>query len=50
MDLLDSVYDNLPSDPTWIGIGFIVADIGALLVLIALILGESACAASEGRR
>ena len=27
------------SDPTWIDIGFIVADIGALLVLIALILG-----------
>ena len=31
--------DNLPDDPTWIGIGFIVADAGALLVLIALILG-----------
>ena len=25
--------------PAWIGIGFIVADLGALLVLIALILG-----------
>ena len=35
----ESVYDNLPEDPTWIGIGFIVADIGALLVLIALVLG-----------
>jgi uncharacterized membrane protein YhaH (DUF805 family) len=38
----ESVYDNLPEgvdDPTWIGIGFIVADAGALLVLIALILG-----------
>ena len=35
----ESVYDNLPEDPTWIGIGFIVADVGALLVLIALILG-----------
>ena len=34
-----SVYDDLPEDPTWIGIGFIVADLGALLVLIALILG-----------
>jgi uncharacterized membrane protein YhaH (DUF805 family) len=37
-----SVWDNLPEgvdDPTWIGIGFIVADAGALLVLIALILG-----------
>ena len=35
----ESVYDDLPEDPTWIGIGFIVADVGALLVLIALILG-----------
>ncbi len=34
-----SVYDDLPEDPTWIGIGFIVADAGALLVLVALILG-----------
>jgi ABC-type maltose transport system permease subunit len=34
-----SIYDNLPEDPTWIGIGFIVADVGALLTLIALILG-----------
>jgi hypothetical protein len=34
-----SVYDDLPEDPTWIGIGFIVADLGALLVLIALIVG-----------
>jgi hypothetical protein len=31
--------DEAPSDPTWIGIGFIVADLGALLVLIALIVG-----------
>jgi uncharacterized membrane protein YhaH (DUF805 family) len=35
----ESVYDDLPEDPTWIGIGFIVANLGALLVLIALILG-----------
>ena len=38
----ESVYDDLPEgvdDPTWIGIGFVVADLGALLVLIALILG-----------
>jgi hypothetical protein len=37
----ESIYDNLPEgeDPAWIGIGFIVADAGALLVLIALILG-----------
>lgn len=34
-----SVYDDLPEDPTWIEIGFIVADLGALLTLIALILG-----------
>ena len=32
-------FDQLDSDPTWIGIGFIVADIGALVTLIALILG-----------
>ena len=31
--------DALPDDPTWIGIGFAVADVGALLVLIALVLG-----------
>ncbi|HSF61761.1 MAG TPA: hypothetical protein VLA69_08695 [Gaiellaceae bacterium] len=27
------------SEPAWIGIGYIIADLGALLVLIALILG-----------
>jgi hypothetical protein len=32
-------WEDLGDDPTWIGIGFIVADAGALLVLIALILG-----------
>jgi hypothetical protein len=31
--------DNLPNDPTWLGIGYITADGGALLLLIALILG-----------
>jgi hypothetical protein len=31
--------EDLPDDPAWIGIGFIVADVGALLTLIALILG-----------
>ena len=31
--------DDLPDDPTWIGIGYIVADVGALLTLIALIVG-----------
>jgi ABC-type xylose transport system permease subunit len=30
--------DELPNDPTWIGIGFITADAGALLLLISLIL------------
>ncbi|HTG51187.1 MAG TPA: hypothetical protein VL915_11900 [Gemmatimonadales bacterium] len=35
-------YKDLPEgveEPAWIGIGFIVADLGALLVLLALILG-----------
>jgi hypothetical protein len=31
--------DNLPSDPAWLSIGFITADLGGLLLLIALILG-----------
>jgi hypothetical protein len=31
--------DNLPSNPTWLDIGFMTADGGALLLLIALILG-----------
>jgi hypothetical protein len=34
--------DVLPEgadDPTWIGIGYIIADAGALLTLVALILG-----------
>ena len=32
-------WEKLDDDPTWLGIGFIVADLGALLVLIALIVG-----------
>ena len=35
-------WDDLPDEvdePAWLGIGYIVADVGALLVLIALILG-----------
>jgi hypothetical protein len=34
-------WDELPDDaqPTWLGIGWIVADAGALLVLVALIVG-----------
>jgi hypothetical protein len=31
--------DNLPSDPTWLGIGMGAADGGGLLLLIALIVG-----------
>ena len=31
--------DELSEDPAWVGIGYIVADLGALLVLIALIVG-----------
>jgi hypothetical protein len=30
---------DLPSTPTWLGIGFATADLGALLLLVALILG-----------
>ena len=32
-------WEKLDDDPAWLGIGFIVADVGALLVLIALIVG-----------
>ena len=31
--------DQLDEDPAWIGIGYITADAGALLILISLILG-----------
>jgi hypothetical protein len=31
--------DDLPDDPTWVGIGYLIADIGAVLLLIALIVG-----------
>ena len=31
--------DDAPTDPAWVGIGFITADAGALLLLIALIVG-----------
>ncbi len=33
--------DDLPDDPAWIGIGYITADAGALLLLISLILGRA---------
>ena len=32
-------WEKLDDDPAWLGIGYIVADAGALLVLIALIVG-----------
>ena len=34
-------WDDLPDEavPTWIDIGFIIADLGAVLVLLALIIG-----------
>jgi hypothetical protein len=31
--------DDLPSDPTWVGIGYSTADIGGIILLVALILG-----------
>ena len=31
--------DSLPDDPTWVGIGYMTADAGGLLLIIALILG-----------
>jgi hypothetical protein len=31
--------DDLAEDPAWLGIGYITADLGGLLLLIALILG-----------
>ena len=31
--------DDLAEDPTWLGIGYITADLGGLLLIIALILG-----------
>jgi hypothetical protein len=32
-------WDDLKNDPTWLGIGYITADLGGLLLLVALILG-----------
>ena len=32
-------WDDLPNTPTWLDLGYAIADIGALLVLIALIVG-----------
>ena len=32
-------WDDVPDEPSWIGIGYITADLGALLLLITLIIG-----------
>lgn len=32
-------WEDLDDDPTWLSIGWIVADLGALLMLIALVVG-----------
>jgi hypothetical protein len=31
--------NDLPSDPTWLGIGFTIADAGGIVLLVALVLG-----------
>ena len=31
--------DDLPEDPAWVGVGFVTAELGGLLLLVALILG-----------
>ena len=31
--------DELPDDPAWVGIGYITADAGAVLLLVSLIVG-----------
>ena len=40
--------DKLPDDPAWVGIGYITADAGALLLLISLILGGVGLRRSRG--
>ena len=42
-------FGDTGDDPTWIGIGYITADIGALLLLIALITGGIASWKSKHR-
>jgi hypothetical protein len=32
-------WDDLEEDPAWLGIGWIVADLGALLLLVTLVVG-----------
>ncbi len=45
-------WDDLPDDaiPAWIDIGYIIADVGALLTLIALILGGIGVRRLRGRQ
>lgn len=31
--------ENIPGDPGWLGVGFIVGDIGFVLLIVAMILG-----------
>jgi hypothetical protein len=31
--------ENIPGDPGWLGVGFIVGDLGLLLLIVAMILG-----------
>jgi hypothetical protein len=42
-------FGDTEDDPTWIGIGYITADLGALLLLIALITGGIAAWKSKNR-
>ncbi len=42
-------FGDVEDDPTWIGIGYITADIGALLLLIALITAGIASWKSKAR-
>jgi hypothetical protein len=32
-------WDDLPNTPTWLDLGFIIADLGAVLMLVTLIVG-----------
>jgi hypothetical protein len=36
---VEGPWDDLPEDPDWIGMGYIAADLGALVLLLALIVG-----------
>jgi hypothetical protein len=36
--IYDKEFPDVDEDPTWVGIGYIVSDLGALLFLISLIL------------